>query len=316
MTAHGTAVAPGRRRSLGSMSVAVLVCAAAATLSTSASVGAVTGHAVTTQEAVVAPIISVTQVPAAISLGPCSGGAADLHYQTVNDAESFMLRIVAVTEPCTPIEAVAVVYRMPDGSLAWPQSLLERRELRIDRAGTVDVRFAKECVPLQFDVVTGSTPDTIAPWAQWHGPLLFDGDVGSSWQHRPAGNCAGPTSTVPPTTDSPRGPELDDPQLDLGAVDPDLRGRRRLVHHSEHGLGARSDDLGDAVDRPRGARHLRRAEWSHARRRARADGRRGQRVVRRWSGHPARRTRTGDAAPSSERQLSFRRTGPGSDGGP
>ena len=68
MTAHGTAVAPGRRRSLGSMSVAVLVCAAAATLSTSSSVGAVTGHAVTTQEAVVAPIISVTQVPAAISL--------------------------------------------------------------------------------------------------------------------------------------------------------------------------------------------------------------------------------------------------------
>lgn len=185
------------------MSVAVLVCAAAATLSTSASVGAVTGHAVTTQEAVVAPIISVTQVPAAISLGPCSGGAADLHYQTVNDAESFTLRIVAVTEPCTPIEAVAVAYRMPDGSFAWPQSLVERRELRIERAGTVDVRFAKECVPLQFDVVTGATPDTIAPWAQWHGPLLFDGDVGSSWQHRPAANCAGPTSTVLPTTDSP-----------------------------------------------------------------------------------------------------------------
>jgi hypothetical protein len=88
---------------------------------------------------------------------------------------------------------------MPDGFAAWPQTLAERRELLIDAAGVTEVRFAKGCVPLQFDVVTGATPATIAPWAQWHGPLLFPGDVRTALQHRPSANCGAPPTTTPTT---------------------------------------------------------------------------------------------------------------------
>jgi hypothetical protein len=145
-------------------------------------------------------IISVTLRPSTIDLGPCRPGITGLTYETIDRQDSFTLRIVAATEPCTPLAAVAAAYRMPDGFAAWPQTLAERRDVVIDAAGTTDVRFAKGCVPLQFDVVTGATPATIAPWAQWHGPLLFPGDVRTALQHRPSSNCGVPTTTAPTTT--------------------------------------------------------------------------------------------------------------------
>lgn len=145
-------------------------------------------------------IIRVAQVPATVELGPCSPGSTGLSYETIDTATSFTLRISSVRPPCAPITAVAAVYRMPDGAMAWPQRLVERREIVIDRAGTTDVRFAKGCEPLQFDVVRGATPEEIAPWAAWHGPLLFPGDTNTALQYRPGVDCAGPTSTVAPTT--------------------------------------------------------------------------------------------------------------------
>jgi hypothetical protein len=156
--------------------------------------------------AAAASIISVTQRPSTIDLGPCRPGITALTYETIDRQDSFTLRIVAATEPCSPLAAVAAAYRMPDGFAAWPQTLAERRDLLIDAAGVTEVRFAKGCVPLQFDVVTGATPDTIAPWAQWHGPLLFPGDVRTARQHRPSANCGAPTTTTtvaPSTTATP-----------------------------------------------------------------------------------------------------------------
>jgi hypothetical protein len=54
---------------------------------------------------------------------------------------------------------------------------------------------------MQFDVVTGDTPGTIAPWAAWHGPLLFPLDTRTAFQDR--GTSCGPGTTTAPGTAAP-----------------------------------------------------------------------------------------------------------------
>lgn len=149
-----------------------------------------------------APIISVSRIPATVALEPCGVGIRALRYETVHTATSFTLRILSPSTPCSPVAAVAVAYRMPDQG-AWPQTLAERRDVVVDRAGVTEARFAKGCVPLQFDVVTGATPDTIAPWAAWHGQLLFPGDLRTAFQYRPTADCSTTTTTAPPPTVEP-----------------------------------------------------------------------------------------------------------------
>lgn len=142
--------------------------------------------------------ITVTTDPSGAQ-GPC-GAAGSLSYATLHDAASFTLRIRADAPLCQPISAVAAIYSMPGNGIAWPQRLTEVRNFTIGPAGTVDVTFAKGCAPVQFDVLTGATPDIVSPWDQWHGPLLFPGDVDTTYQHWGADCSSTPPSTAPTTT--------------------------------------------------------------------------------------------------------------------
>ena len=97
--------------------------------------------------------------------------------------ESFVLNIVINAPLCQPIDAKAVIYGMPGGGEAWPQTLVETLPFTILEAGSYEVTFTKTCDPVQFDVLTGETPEVIAPLGAWHGPLLFPLDVNTSLQH-------------------------------------------------------------------------------------------------------------------------------------
>lgn len=119
-----------------------------------------------------------------------------LTYTTSSNSDHFRLVVTSATKPCDPIAAAAVAYRMPtDGQ--WPQKLVERRDFTISAASTTTITFAKECVPFQFDVITGASPAVIAPEGPWHGPLLFPGDTGTSQQYMPPADCKPTTPTTP-----------------------------------------------------------------------------------------------------------------------
>lgn len=128
------------------------------------------------------PGISVVTTPAATT-GPCLPAPFALRQDVRDEPGSFTLRIHVTAPPCEPIPAAAVVYGMPGGGVAWPQTLRQRRDLVIDRPGTVEVTFAKGCDPVQFDVITGASPATISPWGPWHGPMLFPFDTGTARQY-------------------------------------------------------------------------------------------------------------------------------------
>jgi LPXTG-motif cell wall-anchored protein len=97
--------------------------------------------------------------------------------------EEFRLRII-VSEPlCEPIEATAVIYAMPGNGESWPQRFVEKLDFTLQEAGETVVTFTKTCDPVQFDVITGATPEVIDPLGEWHGPLLFGLDTSTSFQH-------------------------------------------------------------------------------------------------------------------------------------
>ena len=185
-------------RQLGRRRVTALAVAAAALLG-----AGVWAPAASAQDGV-APLqsaISVTTDPSGAQ-GPCAPAGA-LTYEVLHDPASFTLRIRANAPLCQPVSAVAAIYSMPGNGIAWPQQLAEVRNFTIGEAGTVDVRFTKTCQPAQFDVLTGATPDTVAPWGQWHGQLLFPFDVDTTYQHW-GGECpAPPSSTTTTTTTAP-----------------------------------------------------------------------------------------------------------------
>lgn len=103
---------------------------------------------------------------------------------------SFVLTIDAVVKPCNTVTAHAVIYLMPTNGGAWPQTLDQKQTFTISQRGTTTITFAKHCQPAQFDVVTGATPPTIAPWGPWHGLPLFPFQfLTTSLQYFPGPDC-------------------------------------------------------------------------------------------------------------------------------
>jgi hypothetical protein len=154
-------------------------------------------------------VVSISQTPS-VSSGPCVPAPLGLTYAARNSPEAFTLRIFAASRPCTPIEAKAVVYAMPDGGAPWPQTLSQVVPFTISGAGITEVVFAKGCARAQFDVVTGETPQVILPLVAWHGPLLFPFDVSTSLQHGGDPSCAPPlrpTTTTTTASTSPLPPQ-------------------------------------------------------------------------------------------------------------
>ena len=145
--------------------------------------------------------ITIEQTPAESDL-PCSPGSLGLTRALRNDADAFTLIVRAAAAPCTPIEAKAVVYAMPGNGEQWPQTLVEVVPFTIDGAGVTEIAFEKGCDPVQFDVLSGETPQQIAPTGPWHGPLLFPFDVDTSYQHfgNPGCNPATTSTTAAPTS--------------------------------------------------------------------------------------------------------------------
>jgi len=146
--------------------------------------------------------ISIDQTERGDGSGPCAMAWDSLRYEIDNDDEAFVLRVLTDVRLCQPIVAAAVVYGMPGNGSAWPQQLLERREFVLQPAGSTEIRFDKTCTAAQFDVIVGASPQTINPLGQWHGPLLFPGDVRTAFQHWGSADCGpgGTTSTLPPVT--------------------------------------------------------------------------------------------------------------------
>lgn len=137
--------------------------------------------------------ITITQTPG-IAAGPCIGQHG-LTNTVFSDSSTFRLRVVAPSDPCQPIEAVAAIYAMPGGGAAWPQTLKEAVPFTISEAGTTTITFAKTCTPVQFDVVTGATPPVISPLGgEMHGPLLFPADISTAFQD--PGIVCEPTTTT------------------------------------------------------------------------------------------------------------------------
>ena len=148
-----------------------------------------------------APHISVAFTPAA-EQGNCVPAGLGLSYVVFSDDSVFRLTVNAASPQCSPIDASAVIYGMPGNGEAWPQQLLEREPVRISEAGVYEITFDKECEPVQFDVVTGVTPQTITPGGVFHGPLLFPFDVNTSEQYWGNGQDCPPPSTTTTTTES------------------------------------------------------------------------------------------------------------------
>lgn len=113
-----------------------------------------------------------------------------LRPKVTNTPTSFVLEIKAVVRPCNTVTAHAVIYLMPANGGAWPQTLDQKQTFTINKRGTTTVTFAKHCQPAQFDVVTGATPPTIAPWGPWHGLPLFPFQfLTTSLQYFPGPDC-------------------------------------------------------------------------------------------------------------------------------
>ena len=151
--------------------------------------------------AAVESAITITQTPSGAG-GLCTPPPLGLTYTTANDPETFTLRIIAASAPCTPIEAKAVVYAMPGNGELWPQTLSEAVPFTISEAGVTEIVFAKGCGPVQFDVLTGDTPTVISPLGAWHGPLLFPFDTATSLQYFGDPSCNPTTTTTASTTTS------------------------------------------------------------------------------------------------------------------
>src|SRR5262249_21447485 len=79
----------------------------------------------------------------------------------VSDTSTFKVTIPSQTRLCPPVDAWAVVYKMPGGGQQWPQTFVEKQEIKIADAGDTVVTFAKQCDPVQFDIVTGPIPQTL-----------------------------------------------------------------------------------------------------------------------------------------------------------
>lgn len=135
---------------------------------------------------------------------PTLVGRASWSYEVASTPEHFQLTIHNPSTLCDEVVATAVMYAMPDDG-NWPQRLAGAEDFTIREASTTVVTFTKDCQPVQFDVLTGETPDVIDVLGPHHGPLLFPGALETSEQHRAPG-CA-PTTTTTAVTTSTVAPE-------------------------------------------------------------------------------------------------------------
>ncbi len=144
--------------------------------------------------------ISVVFTPADVQ-GPCVPTGFGLTYVVHSDDDVFRLTVTAASPQCSPIEAHAVIYAMPGNGEAWPQELVEKAPVTISEAGVYEITFSKECDPVQFDVVTGATPQTITPLGEFHGPMLFPFDINTAQQYwGDAADCPPPSTTTTTST--------------------------------------------------------------------------------------------------------------------
>lgn len=132
----------------------------------------------------------------------CLPGRMGMTYETETTSERFVLSVHSSAPRCTPIAATAVAYAMPGNGMTWPQRLVEAQPVRILDAGTIEIAFERTCAATQFDVITGAAPERVAPWAEWHGPLLFPFDVATAFQD-PGRDCTAPTTTSVPISTEP-----------------------------------------------------------------------------------------------------------------
>ena len=129
---------------------------------------------------------------------PVLVGRAAWTYAVDSTADHFRLTIHNPSTLCEAVDATAAIYVMPENG-SWPQRLAATEDVTIREASTTVVTFTKDCQPVQFDVLTGETPDVIDVLGPHHGPLLFPGALDTSEQHRAPG-CATTTTTTAVTT--------------------------------------------------------------------------------------------------------------------
>jgi hypothetical protein len=146
------------------------------------------------------PYISVSHVkgPGSQTCLPARQAASGA---TTNTSQAFTLIITAVAPICEPV--TAAVYSMPSNMFyPWPQNKVESTTFDVE-PGVTTIRFVKGCEPVQFDVVTGRTPDRINPTTgPMHGPLLFEWFPWSALQHWGGTDCSTDNTTTTSTTTS------------------------------------------------------------------------------------------------------------------
>jgi hypothetical protein len=131
--------------------------------------------------------------------GFCLPALLALTNKVSSSDDTFVITVTASAPLCSAVKASAVIYSMPGGGVAWPQELFEVVPFTIKNAGVTEITFKKDCNPVQFDVVTGETPQTISPISVWHGPMLFPVDLSTAQQHW-GFPCPPPTTTTTAST--------------------------------------------------------------------------------------------------------------------
>lgn len=139
--------------------------------------------------------VTVDQSPAEPSEG-CLPQAEALSFTATQTATTFTVVVTASTALCEPVDVSAAIYAMPLGATnvfnAWPQTLASKVPFTISDKGTTTITFTKGCLPAQFDLITGATPQEIM-WifGPFHGPLLFPQDNETSSLLWFGGDCSG-----------------------------------------------------------------------------------------------------------------------------
>lgn len=145
---------------------------------------------------------TVTFTAGQATLDDCVSAEAYLlvaSYTKSNTPDAYTVNVTLSEDLCSPIFPRAAIYAMPGNGVAWPQELVTVKTFELQKAGTYSIRFNKVCGPQQFDVINGQTPQTIAPWGEWHGPLLFPLAEDSALQYW-GSVCEEATTSVPETT--------------------------------------------------------------------------------------------------------------------
>lgn len=146
--------------------------------------------------------ITITQTPSGNN-SPCVPAANAISSGTltawpVSDAATFTVTINASVPLCEPINATAVVYGMPGGGVAWPQTLKETEAFTLQAAGQTVITFSKACDPVQFDITTGNNPQVIN--TGFDHTLLFPTQLDTAFQHVGNGPGCGQASTTTTST--------------------------------------------------------------------------------------------------------------------